>query len=65
MIDVNMKPTFICSDWRSLGKELRKQLKPYGLTVKFKTYKDDNVVKVKISECEELIFHNRYGVYHP
>lgn len=41
----------LCSDWRNIAKELRKQLKPHGLTVKFKTRLSwSDLIEVKVSE---------------
>lgn len=34
-------PNFIlCSEYREIAKELRRQLKPYGLTVKFRSSRE-------------------------
>jgi|SRR6185503_7908842 len=44
----------LCSDWLSLGKEIRKQLKPYGLTLKFKSKKEwCDAIAVKINKIGE------------
>ena len=47
------EPKFIlCTEWNEIAKELRRQLKPHGLTVKFKTYRGHDQITAHVSKIE-------------
>jgi hypothetical protein len=40
----------LCSDWRGITKEIRKQLKPHGLTIKLRNRKWSEYVIVEVAK---------------
>ena len=45
-----MPKLILCSEHREIAKELRRQLKSYGLTVKFKSRREDDQITVEVSK---------------